>query len=187
MHNHITVQGRLTALPEVRSVGSQQVSRCTFSIACQRDYKNPESGERETDFFSCVAWRGTADFIAKYVGKGDLLLVEGRLQQERWEDKDGNKRSTVKIQVTQAHPQPKPPEQSQTGYAEPYQAQPHHTPPTAQTTPQPSQNLGYGGYSGGYSVPANQGNANGGYSVPATQQAPEQGNVIDLEDPNLPF
>lgn len=77
MLNNITVMGRLTRDPELRTAGETQV--CSFSVACDRDYKNA-SGEKETDFIDVVAWRATAEFVSKYFTKGRMAVVDGRLQ-----------------------------------------------------------------------------------------------------------
>ena len=64
MLNHITIMGRLTRAPEARSTGSG-IAVSNFSVAVERDFKG-ESGEKETDFIDCVAWRKTAEFVNKY-------------------------------------------------------------------------------------------------------------------------
>lgn len=96
MLNHITIMGRLTRDPELRRTGSG-VAVASFAIACDRDIANKESGERETDFFDCVAWKGTGEFVAKHFQKGSMAVVDGRLQVRAWTDKDGNKRRTAEI------------------------------------------------------------------------------------------
>lgn len=93
MLNHITVMGRLTRDPELRQVGDIPV--CSFSIACERDFKN--HGETETDFLDVVAWRNTATFVSSYFTKGRMAVVSGRLQIRDWTDKEGNKRRTAEI------------------------------------------------------------------------------------------
>lgn len=93
MLNHITVMGRLTRDPELRHVGDVPV--CSFSIACERDFKN--HGETETDFLDVVAWRNTATFVSSYFTKGRMAVVSGRLQIRDWTDKEGNKRRTAEI------------------------------------------------------------------------------------------
>ena len=96
MLNHITIMGRLTRDPELRRTGNG-VAVASFAIACDRDIANKESGERETDFFDCVAWKGTGEFVAKHFHKGSMAVVDGRLQVRAWTDKDGNKRRTAEI------------------------------------------------------------------------------------------
>jgi single-strand DNA-binding protein len=95
MLNKIILMGRLTRDPELRSTGNK-VAVCSFSIACDRDYKS-ESGERETDFIDIVAWRSIAEFVSKYFTKGRMAVVEGRLQIRDWTDKEGNKRRSAEV------------------------------------------------------------------------------------------
>ena len=102
MLNHIILQGRLTREPELRQI-TQDAVALNFSIACDRDYVDKASGERETDFVDCVAYRSTAEFIAKYFTKGSMIIVDGRLCVRNWRDKDGFKRRTTEIRVGQAY------------------------------------------------------------------------------------
>ncbi len=96
MLNHITIMGRLTRDPELRRTGSG-VAVTSFSLAVDRDFSNRESGERETDFIDCVAWRQTGEFVSKYFTKGRIAVVSGRLQIRNWTDKEGNKRRTAEV------------------------------------------------------------------------------------------
>ena len=96
MLNHIVIMGRLTRDPELRRTGSG-VAVTSFSLAVDRDFGNRESGERETDFIDCVAWRQTGEFVSKYFAKGRMAVVSGRLQIRNWTDKDGNKRRTAEV------------------------------------------------------------------------------------------
>lgn len=96
MLNHITIMGRLTRDPELRRTGSG-VAVTSFTVACDRDIANKESGERETDFIDCVAWRGTGEFVGKHFTKGSMIVVSGRLQIRGWTDKDGNKRRNAEV------------------------------------------------------------------------------------------
>ncbi len=96
MLNHITVMGRLVADPELRNTDSG-TPVCSFRIACDRDFKNKESGERETDFINVVAWRSTAEFVSKFFSKGRMAVVDGRLQIRTYTDKEGNKRIAAEI------------------------------------------------------------------------------------------
>ena len=95
MLNNIILQGRLTRDPEMKATASG-ISCATFTLACEQDYKNP-NGERDTDFFDVVAWRNTADFVQRYFGKGQMVIVRGRLQTRQWTADDGSKRKTVQI------------------------------------------------------------------------------------------
>ena len=96
MLNHITLMGRLTRDPELRRTGSG-VAVTSFTLAVDRDFADKQSGEKETDFIECVAWKNTAEFVSKYFTKGRMAVVSGRLQIRRWNDKDGNKRSTAEV------------------------------------------------------------------------------------------
>lgn len=97
MLNRITITGRLTHDPELRKTQSD-ISVVSFSIACQRDFKNGNN-ERETDFFNVTAWRATADFITRYFAKGSLITVDGRLESRKYTDRDGNNRVAVEIKA----------------------------------------------------------------------------------------
>ena len=120
MLNRIILQGRLTREPELRQIAEDAVA-LNFSIACDRNYVDRVSGERETDFVDCVAYRTTAEFIAKYFTKGSMIIVEGQLRVRNWRDKDGFKRRTTEIRVENAYfgeAKRKDPEQVQAERAE---------------------------------------------------------------------
>lgn len=95
MLNHIVIMGRLTHDPELRRTASS-TPVTSFSLAVERDFKNAD-GTKETDFIDVVAWRGTAEFAAKYFTKGRMAVVEGRLQMRDWTDKEGNKRRIAEV------------------------------------------------------------------------------------------
>ena len=88
MLNHITIMGRLTRDPELRRTGSG-IAVTSFTLAVDRDYKS-NSGEKETDFIDCVAWRQTGEFVSKYFSKGRMAVASGKLQIREWTDKSGN-------------------------------------------------------------------------------------------------
>lgn len=98
MMNCVQVIGRITADPEVK-VSQSGKSILSFSLAVQRDYKN-RSGEYDTDFFRCVAYQSSADYLGKYAKKGDMLAVSGALRQNTYENRDGKKVSSVEISVS---------------------------------------------------------------------------------------
>ena len=95
MLNHITAAGRLTKDPELRRT-QNGVAVASFTIACDRDIKDA-SGNKQTDFIDCVAWRNTAEFVDKYFTRGRMVIVSGRLQMREWADKNGNKRRNAEI------------------------------------------------------------------------------------------
>ena len=96
MLNHLTLMGRLVADPELRATPSG-VSVATLRLACDRDFKNKQTGEKETDFNNVVAFRQTAEFVSRYFTKGRMALVEGRLQIRSYTDKEGNKRIAAEV------------------------------------------------------------------------------------------
>ena len=72
------------------------VALCKFSIAVNRDYKT-ENGEKITDFFNVVTWRGQAEVCGKFLKKGSKVAIIGSLQNRSYEDRDGNKRTVTEI------------------------------------------------------------------------------------------
>ena len=97
--NKVILMGNLTRDVEVRTTPSGQ-SVANFSIAVSRSWKD-QSGQtqEQTSFINCVAWGKPGEIIAQYVKKGDPLLVSGRLDQRSYDDKDGNKRQAVEVNV----------------------------------------------------------------------------------------
>lgn len=95
MLNKVIIMGRLTRDPELRRTQSG-TAVTSFTLAVDRDFK-PQSGEKKTDFIDVVAWRNTGEFAAKYLAKGRMAIVEGRLQVRGWQDKDGNTRKTTEV------------------------------------------------------------------------------------------
>ena len=100
MINKAILVGRLTADPELRTTQSG-VSVCSFTVAVDRRFSG-NGGERQADFISCVAWRQSAEFIAKYFNKGKLIGVEGSIQTRNYEDRQGNKLTAVEVIVDNA-------------------------------------------------------------------------------------
>lgn len=96
MLNHIVIMGRLTRDPELRRTGSG-IAVANFTVAVDRDFSGKDSGEKETDFIDCVAWRQTGEFVSKYFTKGRMAVVSGRLQIRNYTDKDGNKRRNAEV------------------------------------------------------------------------------------------
>jgi single-strand DNA-binding protein len=95
--NKAILVGNLTRDPEVRNTPSG-VSCTTFTVACQRRFAN-QQGVREADFINCVAWRQTADFVARYFTKGSRIAVEGTIQTRSYDAQDGSKRYVTEIVV----------------------------------------------------------------------------------------
>lgn len=89
MINNVTLVGRLTAAPDLRKTPSN-VSALQGTLAVNRNFKN-QNGEREADFINFQAWRGTADIIAEYCGKGSLIGITGRIQTRNYENQQGQR------------------------------------------------------------------------------------------------
>ena len=85
--NKVILMGNLTADPELRQT-TEGTAVCRFSIAVNRTLRGAD-GKPETDFFSVVAWRGTAEFVARYFKKGKPILVCGSIQTRAWTDQKG--------------------------------------------------------------------------------------------------
>ena len=95
--NFSVIHGRLTRDVEVRRTGSG-ISVANFTVAVDRDMKG-QDGNKETDFFDCVAWRQTADFVSKYFHKGSQIIVAGMMQSRKWTDKNGQSRTSWEVQA----------------------------------------------------------------------------------------
>ena len=98
MINKVILVGRITRDPEVKMINAE-TAVCNFSLACNRPYTR-ENGEKETDFINCVVWRKQAENMGKYVKKGQLLGVEGRIQVRTYEQ-DGQKRYQTEVYCDQ--------------------------------------------------------------------------------------
>ena len=96
MLNRIVIMGRLVRDPELRTTPSG-VSVTSFTLAVDRDFADKQSGEKETDFIDCVAWKHTADFVSKYFTKGRMAVVSGRLQVRKWQNKEGENRYSTEV------------------------------------------------------------------------------------------
>ena len=96
MLNKVFIQGRMCADPELRHTQSG-TAVVSFTLAVERDFKDKDTGEKTADFIDIVAWRQTAEFVARYFTKGRLAVVEGRLQTRSYEDKNGSKRKAVEV------------------------------------------------------------------------------------------
>lgn len=86
--NTAIIIGRITRDLELKKTASGK-SVLSFTLAVNRTYK--KEGQPEADFINCVAWNQTADFMANYLGKGNLISVEGRIQTRSYEGEDGKK------------------------------------------------------------------------------------------------
>ena len=94
--NSILITGRLCADPELRQTQSG-VSVCQFRVAVNRRFANKQTGEREADFISCVAWRQTADFVSRYFRKGGWIELSGELRNNDYTDQNGTKHHSMAV------------------------------------------------------------------------------------------
>lgn len=101
MLNHIDIMGRLTRDPELRYTTSG-TAVTSFTLANDTGRKR-DDGSRITHFLDVVAWRQSAEFAAKYLTKGRLIVVEGELSTRSYTDKEGNNRKVVEIKANAIH------------------------------------------------------------------------------------
>lgn len=124
MINNVVLVGRLTKDVEIRKTQSG-LSVASFTVACDRRLSQEQrnNNEQSADFISCVAWRGSADFLGRYAHKGDTVGVEGQIQTRNY-DRDGQKVYVTEIiannvsilhstQPRQAQAQTQPQQQTQ--------------------------------------------------------------------------
>ena len=87
--NKVVLIGRLTRDPELRYTSSN-IPSATFSLAVNRPFQN-QNGVREADFINIVMWRKQAETAKKYLTKGSLISIEGRIQTRNYDGADGKK------------------------------------------------------------------------------------------------
>ncbi len=96
-YNKVILLGRLTRDPELRRTPSG-MSVTTLRVASGRKFKTKTGEERdETLFIDCEVWGVSADNAAKYLVKGQRVMVDGTLRTREWKDKDGNPRQSTEI------------------------------------------------------------------------------------------
>lgn len=165
--NSCNFVGRLTADPELRRT-NDGTAVCSYSLAVKRPMVKDT-----TDFIEFVTWRQSAEYLAQYGHKGDVVAATGTLQNRTWTDKEGNKRKASEVVTTSVEllsSKKKSEENS--------------------NTIQP-QNAYPGGYSNAQYQPQFNQQGFGGYQQPAFQgqvyQPPQQFAPIEGDDPQLPF
>lgn len=99
MINKVILVGRVGKDPEVRHLDNNSVV-ASFTLATNESYKN-KSGEKvtNTEWHNIVVWRSLAEIAGRYIKKGTMLYVEGKIRTRSWNDKDGNKRYTTEIEA----------------------------------------------------------------------------------------
>lgn len=100
MFNRAILMGRICNDLELKTTPSG-VNVLSFRLAVDRSYQ-AKGEERKSDFFNIVAWRQTADFIARYFAKGRMILVEGELQTRQYVDKNNSTQNVVELVVNNA-------------------------------------------------------------------------------------
>lgn len=96
MLNNVILMGRLTRDPELRYTQTGNVPVVTFTLAVERSYCG-NGKERQTDFIDIVAWRHQAEFVSQWFTKGMMAIVVGNIQSRRWQDKNGNNRTSIEV------------------------------------------------------------------------------------------
>jgi single-strand DNA-binding protein len=98
--NKVILVGRLGKDPETRYTSSGQAV-CNFSLATDETFKD-RAGERQkrTEWHRIVVWAKQAEIAQQYLHKGSLIYLEGRIQTRQWDDREGQKRTTVEIVAT---------------------------------------------------------------------------------------
>lgn len=171
--NSVNLVGRLCADPELRRT-NEGTAVCSYSLAVKRPMVKDA-----TDFPECVSWRQSAEYLAQYGHRGDVVAVSGTLQSREWTDKDGKKRKQWEVVTTTVE----------------LLSSKKESQGNNQTTQ--NQNSFQGGYSGpqqGYSQPqynqqgfgqqsGYQQQGFGGYHAPQQNDYPQ----LDGDDPKLPF
>lgn len=165
--NKVFLTGRITKDPEIRYTASG-MSNLRFAVAVDRATPRDANGNRQADFINCVAFGQQADFISRFIKKGFMLAVEGRIQTGSYQGQDGQTRYTTDVIVDRVE-----------------NLQPRDMNAQSSQTPQGNyQNNNYQGYN------------NPSYGAPQTaqqtqpqsspQEAPQAFNV-DVADDDLPF
>jgi single-strand DNA-binding protein len=95
MVNKVLLIGNLGKEPESRTAGSSSV--CSFTLATSEKIKKNEEWVTETSWHNVVVWGKQADFVQKYIKKGDMVYVEGKIKSRSYDDKDGNKKYITEI------------------------------------------------------------------------------------------
>lgn len=97
--NRVMLMGNLTRDIELKHIASNQAV-AEIGLAVNRRYRTKDNEEREeVTFIDCEAWGRTAEVMKQYLSKGKPVFIEGRLKLDQWTDKDGQKRSKLRVVV----------------------------------------------------------------------------------------
>lgn len=97
MYNKITLMGRICAAPEMKTT-QNGITYARFRIAVNRRFHS-KNEENKVDFFNVIAWRGTAEFICRYFGKGSMIMLDGEMQTQQYEDRNGKQAAWYEVAV----------------------------------------------------------------------------------------
>lgn len=102
--NHITIAGNLVKEPELINVGERKIPKISITLAHNRSYKDKEGNWKEdTSYIDVEAWSKLAERVNKSASKGNPVLVEGTLKQDRWKGKDDKTKSRMFIRAEKIH------------------------------------------------------------------------------------
>jgi len=104
--NKVILMGNLTRDPEVRYTPNG-IAVASFAIAVNRKYKQGDETKEEVSYIDIVVFGKQAESCGQYINKGDSVLIDGRLQQRRWETEEGQKRSKVEVVAQSVNFMPK--------------------------------------------------------------------------------
>lgn len=96
MVNRVVLIGRMVRNPELKTTTSGK-SVVSFTIAVNKRIKPQDPSEPDAHFFRVQAWGQTTEYVANYLGKGRLVVVDGRLEQRSWTDSNGQKRDSIEV------------------------------------------------------------------------------------------
>ncbi len=130
MFNKVILIGRLTKDPELRYTPSGKAV-AGFRLAVDRGMSNPQ-GEKETDFIDIVVWDKQAETVQRYLSKGRLVLVDGRLQMRQYDAQDGTRRTVYEVVAQNVRFLPDSKNQGEGGFGSDFGSEP----PAARRTPQ---------------------------------------------------
>jgi len=131
MINRVTLVGRLGRDPEMRQTGTGNPV-VNFSVATNESWKDKNGEQQErTEWHKVIAWGRLAEICNEYLTKGKQVYIEGRLQTNEWEDKDGNKRYTTEVVANEMKMLGT---RSEEGYTSPSEQASSHTSPSEQAS-----------------------------------------------------
>ena len=94
--NQVILVGRLAQDVELRYIAGTGTPVATFTIAVEREFVG-KNGKREVDFIDVQTWGKSAENCSSYIGKGSLVSVQGSLRVEKYEDREGNRRTSYRV------------------------------------------------------------------------------------------